>query len=256
MEGQSQIKQWVEAAGRGDALAASKLLATFHPSLLARVSTRLESALRGRVEPEDILQQVYLQVIREIDRFDDRGEDSFLHWVTTILDNKLIDARRAAYRQSRNVAREMPAAGDSYWNLLDMIYADAGTPSRAARKDEAVGALLACVSGLSDLHRQVIQLRFLQGPSGRRGGCPSRQDGRGRRRPDQAGPGCPAEVDGPAWRVYQGGGREHISDLKTLPGLGAFAYRRFAASSARSLRSPLTSSTWAATGWPLNLSTR
>ena len=163
MEGQSQIKQWVEAAGRGDALAASKLLATFHPSLRARVGTRLESALRGRIEPEDILQQVYLQVIREIDRFDDRGEDSFLHWVTTILDNKLIDARRAAYRQSRNVARELPAAGDSYWNLLDMIYADAGTPSRAARKDEAVGALLACVSGLSDLHRQVIQLRFLQG---------------------------------------------------------------------------------------------
>ena len=31
------------------------------------------------------------------------------------------------------------------------------------RRDEAVGAMLACISGLSEVHRQVLQLRFLQG---------------------------------------------------------------------------------------------
>ncbi len=169
MSEQSQIQSWVDAAATGDQLAVSKLLATYHPALRTRAEARMDPALRNRFEPEDILQQVYLQVIREIDRFEDRGDGSFLGWVSTILDNKLIDVRRAAYRQVRNIAREMPVAAvaptDSYWNLLDFIYADSGTPSQAARKDEAVGALLACVSRLSELHRQVIQLRFLQGMS-------------------------------------------------------------------------------------------
>jgi RNA polymerase sigma factor (sigma-70 family) len=63
------------------------------------------------------------------------------------------------------VAREVPAdrAAESCWNLLDQVYADSGTPSRAMRRQEALGALLTCVSDLSDVHRQVIQMRFLDG---------------------------------------------------------------------------------------------
>jgi len=162
----SQIQTWVNALAQGDQLAVAKLLAAFHPTLRARAIARMDPALRARFEPEDVLQQVYMQVIREIDKYENRGEDSFLRWVTTILDNKLIDARRAAYRQVRSIARELPAAGattDSYWNLLDLVYAGTGTPSQAVRKDEALGALLACVSGLGESHRQVLQLRFLEG---------------------------------------------------------------------------------------------
>jgi RNA polymerase sigma-70 factor (ECF subfamily) len=163
----SQIGSWVQAAAEGDQLAVAKLLAAYHPKLRARVRTRMDRALQPRLEPEDILQQVYLQVLRELDRFEDRGPDSFLNWVGKILDNTMIDARRAAHRQARDVAREVPnrppARTGSYWNLIDQIYADASSPSRIARREEAVGALLACLTELSDIHRQVIQMRFLQG---------------------------------------------------------------------------------------------
>jgi RNA polymerase sigma-70 factor (ECF subfamily) len=129
----------------------------------------MDAAIKARNAPEDILQEVYMQVFRQIDRFEDRGPDSFLNWVYTILDHKISDARRAAHRRMRDVHREVPAAqgvvSGSYWDLLEHVYADSGTPSRVVRRQEALGALLACVSDLSDAHRQVVQLRFLEGRS-------------------------------------------------------------------------------------------
>ncbi len=166
MAERSQIEIWVQDAGRGESLAVAKLLASYHPVLRARAAERLDPALKSRFEPEDILQQVYLRVVREAHRFEARGPDSFLNWVITILDNRLIDAQRTASAKVRDVAREEPVAGavggDSYWNLLDQVYADASTPSRVVRRDEAIGALLGCLSALPDAHRKLIELRCLQ----------------------------------------------------------------------------------------------
>lgn len=162
-----QVQTWVTAARQGDDLAVSKLLALYHPILRARVVSRLDNALRARYEPEDVLQQVYIQVLKEMGRFENRGPNSFLNWVFTILDHKIIDVRRAAHRQMRAVTRETPAdtlgPSASYLNLLDYVYSDSDTPSRVVRRDEAVGALLTCVSGLNSSHREVLELRFLQG---------------------------------------------------------------------------------------------
>ncbi len=163
----SQVQAWIEQAQQGDQLAVAKLLAAHHPVLRHRVESHLDVALRARYEPEDILQQTYLQVLKEVGHFEHRGPNSFLNWVFTILDHKLIDARRAAHRKARNVDRETPAEvrgpSQSYLNLLDYVYADADSPSREVRQDEAIGAMLACIGGLSAPHREVLQLRFLQG---------------------------------------------------------------------------------------------
>jgi RNA polymerase sigma-70 factor (ECF subfamily) len=162
-----QAQLWLKQAQAGDLPAVSKLLALHHPALRAHLEARIERSLRARVEPEDILQQAYLAVYQSIDRFEDRGPGSFLNWILTIVDNKLADARRAVHRYKRDIARERlvqaGGAAESCFNLLEQLYADSGTPSRVVRRDEAVGALLASISRLSDLHRQVIQLRFIDG---------------------------------------------------------------------------------------------
>lgn len=162
----TQVQTWINSIRAGDPLAMCKLLAKYHAVLRARLDARMDAALKARVDPEDILQEVYLDVFRRIDRFEDRGPDSFLNWVLTILDNELSDARRAFYCQKRDIAREVSpqvaGATESYWNLLDELYADSATPSRVIRHEEAVGALLACVSNLAEPHRQVIQLRYLE----------------------------------------------------------------------------------------------
>jgi RNA polymerase sigma-70 factor, ECF subfamily len=114
------------------------------------------------------LQEVYLRIFQHIDQFEDRGPTSFLNWAYTILDHELIDVRRAAHRRGRDIAREVASPrghtnSGSYWNLLDQVCADSGTPSRVVRRQEALGALLECVDELSEAHRDVVQLRFLDG---------------------------------------------------------------------------------------------
>ncbi|UCD74511.1 MAG: sigma-70 family RNA polymerase sigma factor [Phycisphaerales bacterium] len=163
----SQTQRWISEAQRGDRLAVSKLLAVYHPMLRARVRARMDPGLQAKSEPEDILQQAYLEVFRHIEQFEDRGPDSFLNWVLTITDNKLVDAQRALHRLQRDVAREVraqaTAGAESHFNLLDRLYADSRTPSGVVRREEAAGALMACISRLSDSHRNVIKLRFLDG---------------------------------------------------------------------------------------------
>ncbi|MCP3902456.1 MAG: sigma-70 family RNA polymerase sigma factor [Planctomycetes bacterium] len=167
MSGDDHERTWIDAAQRGDHVAVSKLLARYYPVLRARAEAGMRPALRARFAPEDILQQVYLDVFEHIDRFEDRGPDSFLNWSLTILDHKLVDAWRAAHRRRRDAGRERRAivsrGTESYMNLLDELHAHSVTPSRIVRREEAVGAMLACLSRLSEDHAEVLRLRFLQG---------------------------------------------------------------------------------------------
>jgi RNA polymerase sigma-70 factor (subfamily 1) len=128
----------------------------------------MDPAIKAKISPDDLLQEVYVDVTRRIDRFEDRGPDSFLHWLHAILDQKRSDAQRAVHRKVRDIGREVPAerlAADSYRNLLDNLYADSTTPSRVVRHDEALSALLICITDLPELQRKVIQLRSVEGLS-------------------------------------------------------------------------------------------
>jgi len=84
----SQTEAWVTAAQRGDRLALAKLLTTCHPRLLARAEARMDPAIKAKRAPEDILQEVYLDVVRQIERFKHRGRGSFLSWLYAILDHE------------------------------------------------------------------------------------------------------------------------------------------------------------------------
>lgn len=168
MTARSQTGLWVAAAQSGDRLALAKLLARCHPPLRRWAEARLNAATKARIDPDDILQEVYLDVARQIDRFQDHGPGSFYNWVHAILSQKLVDALRAAHRHARDIDREVTvggAAADSYWNLLDDLYSESGTPSRVIRRQEALDAMLASLWDLPEPRRQVIQLRFLEGLS-------------------------------------------------------------------------------------------
>lgn len=165
MAEQGQIATWITEAQRGDRAALAKLMAAYSPALRRRAEAVMDPAIKAKISPDDLLQEVYVDVTRRIDRFEDRGPDSFLHWLHAILDQKRSDAQRAVHRKVRDIGREVTAgrlAADSYWNLLDNLYAESGTPSRVVRRQETLGALLSCIADLSEAHRQVIQLRFLE----------------------------------------------------------------------------------------------
>jgi RNA polymerase sigma factor (sigma-70 family) len=64
----------------------------------------------GAPDPEDVLGEVFLQVARDIARFDGE-EPGFRSWVFTIAHHRLIDARRHAARRPVELAAEPPEPG-------------------------------------------------------------------------------------------------------------------------------------------------
>jgi len=158
----------IRSACGGDEQAIRQLLVLYHPRLRARLLRQMDPTMRAKIEPEDILQQVYFEVFRAMGQFTYQGKDSFLRWMYAILDRKLIDEYRAMRAERRDVRREVkaiPASGQqtTYVDLMARLMASDGTPSRVVRKDEALAVLSACVAGLPDHYRDVIKMRFLEG---------------------------------------------------------------------------------------------
>lgn len=158
--------EWIQAAVSGDRHALQKILVMYHPRLRARLEQLMGQRLRSRLEPEDILQQVYLDVYQRIGEFEYRGGQSFYRWVLTIARHKLIDAQRVHRASRRDVAREapkgpLPGRSES-WLSLSRLVADSVTPSRVARKSEAEHALAVSLAALPKHYQRVIRLRYLQ----------------------------------------------------------------------------------------------
>jgi RNA polymerase sigma-70 factor (ECF subfamily) len=159
----------INDAREGNEEAARRLLVLYHPRLRARLLRQMDAVMRSKIEPEDILQQVYLDAFRAISQFTYQGKDSFLRWMYAILDRKLIDEHRAMRADRRDVRREVKAAARSgnqttYVDLMARVMAArTTTPSQLVRKEEALGVLSACVATLPEHYRDVIQMRFLEG---------------------------------------------------------------------------------------------
>ena len=165
MTDEATIQSWLAQAAAGDALAVQKLILIHHGRLRGFAVRRMGSELPGKIEPEDLLQQVYVDVVRRVGEFEYRGPGSFHRWLKSILEAKLIDFHRHYHAAARDVAREV-AGGETasgYETLAAHAAIDSVTPSRVVRRDEAESLLMAALAGLPDDHRRVLELRYLKG---------------------------------------------------------------------------------------------
>lgn len=154
----------------------------------ARVVAGLEKAWRGRIEPEDVLQETYVSAFRALARshpcsqpvgnesraraqktsglgFDDPR--AFYKWLECIALRELRDAKRGCRRKKRDIRREVgrPGPCDLGTTCTDLVQRvhDTGTsPSRAFSRQEAVAAVLTALARLSEEQRAVVRWRFVE----------------------------------------------------------------------------------------------
>lgn len=98
----------------GDATAFDELWRRYRPGLeilvASRIRSTIEPTLRGRLDADDVLQDVALTVLGKLGEFDYRGPGSLLAWMTRIAThtiNDWLDYWRAGKRHPRV---EIPAA--------------------------------------------------------------------------------------------------------------------------------------------------
>jgi len=135
--------------------------------LLAYADRNIGPALRSRVEPEDIVQEVVVSALSSIDQFQVEGRDPF-RLLCQLVEQRIIDAHRHHVgAQKRSAAREVsmdaPVAGGDGFGFINMLVASITSPSQAFSRDQKEFQLQQAIAELNDEQREILRLRFVEG---------------------------------------------------------------------------------------------
>lgn len=156
----------LRAAVRGDEKALASLLKDITPQLRGRIAAKISPAWQGTLDADDVLQVTFVEAFLQIEAFTDRGDGSFLAWLSHIAENNLRDAVKALERAKRpDPRRQVHASGndDSYVALVELLGYTSTTPSRAAARGEIHTALDTVLSQLPPAYEQVVRMLDLEG---------------------------------------------------------------------------------------------
>jgi RNA polymerase sigma-70 factor, ECF subfamily len=159
-------EQLLRLARMGDSISLGRLLEMYRNYLALLARLQIGRRLRGKVDPEDLVQETFLKAHRDFPLFHGATEPQLAGWLRQILAASLaMSVRRYLGTQRRDVRleRELADAVDQSSRMLDRgLVAPQSTPSqRAIRREQAV--LLADeLEKLPADYREVIVLRHLE----------------------------------------------------------------------------------------------
>lgn len=159
----------LENARQGDATAQGLLLRRFHSWLEILARMQLESHLRAKVEPSDIVQQTMLDAVQGLPQFRGSTEPELIAWLRQILARALAqEIRRYHGAQKRDVSLEISLDAEmaqSSQRLGAMLAESGPSPSQQFARRELDVQLADALGRLPDDYRQVLILRHLEGLS-------------------------------------------------------------------------------------------
>lgn len=150
---------------RRDPAALAAFLERRRPALLSFVERRLGAALRGKVEPDDVLQEVAVKAVRELPTADLSSRDPF-GWLCRLAEECIIDSHRHFSAGKRDCGREVPgsvAPADGSQDLVALLAASVTTPTQAVVRNERERRLRETLATFPEEHREALRLRYGEG---------------------------------------------------------------------------------------------
>jgi RNA polymerase sigma-70 factor (ECF subfamily) len=159
---------------RRDANALAQYVVARRGQLLAYIERRLGAALRSKIEPEDVLQEVSAEALRSLPAIDLGDRDPF-SWLCQVSERRIVDAHRRFFEsQKRAAGREVsinaPAGGGgnaefdaTRAGLINMLVASMTTASQAFSRDQKQMRLLDALTSLGEEAREALRLRYVDG---------------------------------------------------------------------------------------------
>src|SRR5688572_22183366 len=152
---------------RRDTQALAELLQSHRPQLMAFIERQLGTALRRKVEPEDVYQETCAEAVRALATTDLGDRDPF-SWLCQIAERRIIDLHRRFFgAQKRDAAREVPLGSsrgsDSQpGGIINLLVASLTTPSQAFSRNAREVRLLEAMEQLPEDQRTALRLRYVE----------------------------------------------------------------------------------------------
>jgi RNA polymerase sigma-70 factor (ECF subfamily) len=159
-------RRLLEGVRLGNPQAFVRLFAQHRALLLRLVELRLDSRLRGRVDPSDIVQETYLEAYRRLDHYLEKPGLPFRQWLRQIAyDHTRKASRQHRTTQQRTVDREIPLQELSSLRLAEQLLAGGSTPSQRLDRQELAGRVRQALDQLPEADRELLILRHFEGLS-------------------------------------------------------------------------------------------
>lgn len=134
--------------------------------LVAYIQHSIGPALRAKLEPEDILQEVIVSAMESPDAFDVPGRDPF-KLLCQMAEQRIIDAHRhhvAAKKRSANREVSLDASiGNGNGGFVNLLIASMTSPSKAFSRGQKELRLQDAIGDLSEEQRELLRLRYVEG---------------------------------------------------------------------------------------------
>lgn len=158
----------VERVRSGDYGALAEAFDLHRARLRRTVDFRMPEKLRGRIDPDDVLQDAYLAAQKRHEHL--RGDDasSLFIWLRLIVLQTLTDAHRLHLgAQKRNADREKAIQASPYsqattFSLAASLLGRFTSPTLAARKSEMSEQLRSVLEEMEPIDREVLALRHFE----------------------------------------------------------------------------------------------
>ncbi len=160
-------EQLADQVRAGDTTALGEFISLRRLPLLAYIERRLGTALRRKLEPEDLLQEVSAEALRALPTAVLGDRDPF-GWLCQLAEFRIIDAHRRYFgSQKRAAGREIsldaPGNNSSGGGLIHLLAASMTSASQAFSRDQKQLRMFAALDQLPQDHREALRLRYLEG---------------------------------------------------------------------------------------------
>lgn len=151
-----------------DAAALADFLEAHRPQLMAFIERQLGTALRRKVEADDVFQETSAEAVRSLPQVELGDRDPF-SWLCQIAERRIIDLHRRFFgAQKRDAGREVPlgtpgGGGDGEpAGLINLLVASMTTPSKAFSRKGREAKLLEALQKLPEDQREALRMRYVE----------------------------------------------------------------------------------------------
>ena len=158
----------IENAVNGDKNAAAKLFEIYRRRLRRVLQLRLDDRLKGRLDPSDLLQEVYIEFAKSIAQYRIEQGGSLFVWLRHLAQRRLQMVHRMHLNsQKRNACLEVSYGANSFAQssavqLVNGLLSENSTPSNKVLRREVQSRVQEVLLSLAPLDRAILDLRHFE----------------------------------------------------------------------------------------------